>query len=57
MSGNVAEWVASGAQKGGTAQEGAKESRCSAVTRGAPTRGGPLVGFRCCADPSPSLSS
>ncbi|MCA1664465.1 MAG: SUMF1/EgtB/PvdO family nonheme iron enzyme, partial [Myxococcales bacterium] len=52
MSGNVAEWVASAAQKGGTAKEGAKESRCSAVTRGAPTLGGPLVGFRCCADPT-----
>jgi hypothetical protein len=52
MSGNVAEWVASGAQKGGTAKEGAKESRCSAATRGAPTLGGPLVGFRCCADPT-----
>ncbi|HEX6836415.1 MAG TPA: SUMF1/EgtB/PvdO family nonheme iron enzyme, partial [Polyangia bacterium] len=51
MSGNVAEWVASGAQKGGNAREGAKESRCSAVTRGAPVSGGPLVGFRCCADP------
>ncbi|HEX8952357.1 MAG TPA: SUMF1/EgtB/PvdO family nonheme iron enzyme, partial [Polyangia bacterium] len=52
MSGNVAEWVASGAQKGGNAREGAKESRCSAVTRGAPVSGGPLVGFRCCAEPS-----
>ncbi len=52
MSGNVAEWVASGAQKGGNAQQGAKESRCSAVTRGAPQVGGPLVGFRCCADPT-----
>jgi hypothetical protein len=52
MSGNVAEWVASGAQKGGNAKHGAKESRCSAVMRGEPTTGGPLVGFRCCADPS-----
>jgi len=52
MSGNVAEWVASGAQKGGTAAQGAKESRCSAVVRGTPEAGGPLVGFRCCADPT-----
>jgi eukaryotic-like serine/threonine-protein kinase len=52
MSGNVAEWVSSGAQKGGNAKEGAKESRCSAVTRGAPAAGGSLVGFRCCADPT-----
>ncbi len=52
MSGNVAEWVGSGALKGGNAREGAKESRCSAVTRGAPAAGGPLVGFRCCADPT-----
>ncbi|MCU1281964.1 MAG: hypothetical protein JWM53_5510, partial [bacterium] len=52
MSGNVAEWVASGAQKGGNAREGAKESRCSATTRGVPPAGGPLVGFRCCADPT-----
>jgi eukaryotic-like serine/threonine-protein kinase len=52
MSGNVAEWVATGAQKGGTAQQGARESRCSATTRTAPQTGGPLVGFRCCADPT-----
>jgi hypothetical protein len=52
MSGNVAEWVASGAQKGGSTHDGAKESRCSAVIRGAPVSGGPLVGFRCCADPT-----
>ena len=52
MSGNVAEWVSSGANKGGNAREGAKESRCSAVTRGVPPAGGPLVGFRCCADPT-----
>jgi hypothetical protein len=52
MSGNVAEWVASGAQKGGHARDGAKESRCSAVARNVPAAGGPLVGFRCCADPT-----
>ena len=52
MSGNVAEWVSSGANKGGNAREGAKDSRCSAVTRGVPPAGGPLVGFRCCADPT-----
>jgi hypothetical protein len=52
MSGNVAEWVASGAQKGGAATQGAKESRCSALVKGAPAEGSVFVGFRCCADPT-----
>lgn len=53
MSGNVAEWVASGAQKGGSAVQGGRESRCSAVMRGPPPSGSVFVGFRCCADPTP----
>jgi formylglycine-generating enzyme required for sulfatase activity len=53
MSGNVAEWVASGAQKGGSAVQGARESRCSAVMRNSPPSGSAFVGFRCCADPAP----
>jgi len=52
MAGNVAEWVASGAHKGGSAHDGAKDSRCSATTRNVSPGGGPLVGFRCCADPT-----
>jgi hypothetical protein len=53
MSGNVGEWVASGAQKGGSAQHGAREARCSALVKGAAVEGSVFVGFRCCADPGP----
>jgi hypothetical protein len=52
MSGNVAEWVASGAQKGGSVHENPKEARCSAVVRSPAKEGSVYVGFRCCADPS-----
>jgi serine/threonine protein kinase len=54
MSGNVAEWVASGGQKGGAAQNGAKESRCSATAKNVGKDGSAFVGFRCCADPAVS---
>jgi serine/threonine protein kinase len=50
MSGNVAEWVASGAQRGGSARSGTPFTRCSHAVRGAPTQGSPEVGFRCCYD-------
>jgi hypothetical protein len=54
MSGNVAEWVASGAQKGGSVLQTHKEARCSAVVRNASKEGSVYVGFRCCADPTPN---
>ncbi|MDB4968428.1 MAG: protein kinase [Myxococcales bacterium] len=52
MSGNVAEWTASGAHRGGAAISSAKESRCSASVRNGPESGGVFVGFRCCAEPT-----
>jgi serine/threonine-protein kinase len=50
MSGNVAEWVAGGAIRGGSASDGG-DGRCSRDRR-APggDRGAGDVGFRCCAD-------
>jgi serine/threonine protein kinase len=56
MSGNVAEWVValkdrSPAQKGGSFQSGARESRCSHTQRGIASDGTVDVGFRCCSDP------
>lgn len=54
MIGNVAEWVASGAQKGGSVRQFPKETRCSSVFRNAPKEGSTFVGFRCCADPVPT---
>lgn len=53
MIGNVAEWTASGAQKGGSAHQSPKETRCSSVVRNPAKEGGTFVGFRCCADPTP----
>jgi serine/threonine protein kinase len=53
MIGNVAEWTASGAQKGGSVRQLPKETRCSSVVRNAGKEGGTFVGFRCCADPVP----
>jgi serine/threonine protein kinase len=55
MSGNVAEWVTTGpshlpAQKGGSAQLGDPFARCSHTIKTVNPSGGPLVGFRCCAD-------
>jgi formylglycine-generating enzyme required for sulfatase activity len=54
MSGNVAEWVASRAQKGASAVGTAKEARCSAGVRDAGESGSVFVGFRCCAEPTPT---
>jgi hypothetical protein len=54
MSGNVAEWVASGAEKGGSVLQTSKEARCSAVVRNPSKEGSVYVGFRCCADPTPT---
>jgi serine/threonine protein kinase len=53
MSGNVAEWVASGLVRGGSVAQGAQQVRCSAAARPpSPAKdGSPQVGFRCCADP------
>ncbi|HZS40489.1 MAG TPA: SUMF1/EgtB/PvdO family nonheme iron enzyme [Polyangia bacterium] len=54
MSGNVAEWVSSRgapAQKGGSAETGNPQARCSNVVRSPLPDGAPFVGFRCCADP------
>jgi hypothetical protein len=51
MSGNVAEWTADGAYRGGSGMSDADGARCSAkVTPGADASN-PYVGFRCCADP------
>jgi hypothetical protein len=50
MSGNVAEWVSSGANRGGSAQSNNPVVRCSTVTRTPSRAGGPFVGFRCCTD-------
>jgi len=55
MSGNVAEWVTwkgAPALKGGSAVDSNPLARCSNTVRGAPTKGGPTIGFRCCA-PAP----
>lgn len=50
MSGNVAEWVAGGAVRGGSASDGG-DGRCSRDRRApAGDRGAGDVGFRCCAD-------
>jgi hypothetical protein len=51
MSGNVAEWVASGAQRGGSARSAPPLTRCSHAVRGAPLEGSAEVGFRCCQEP------
>jgi serine/threonine protein kinase len=50
MSGNVAEWTASGNQRGGSAYSAPANARCSHVVRGADPGGAADVGFRCCAD-------
>jgi formylglycine-generating enzyme required for sulfatase activity len=50
MSGNVAEWTASGAQRGGSANSAPFTSRCSHSVRNADPAGAPDVGFRCCVD-------
>jgi serine/threonine protein kinase len=56
MSGNVAEWVAGPRgplQKGGSARPGGSTTtRCSHTIRNPPPEGGPMIGFRCCADPA-----
>jgi hypothetical protein len=52
MSGNVAEWVASGAVRGGSVGGGAALTRCSHAVRGVPLAGAPEVGFRCCQPPA-----
>ena len=51
MSGNVAEWVSSKgapALKGGSAVDTNPLTRCSNTVRGAPAKGAPTIGFRCC---------
>jgi hypothetical protein len=53
MSGNVAEWVASGAQRGGAVTTAPALARCSAAARNGSREGSVYVGFRCCADPTP----
>jgi hypothetical protein len=51
MSGNVAEWVADGAPRGGSSRD-KHDGRCSRPRRGAgATAAASDVGFRCCADP------
>jgi hypothetical protein len=51
MSGNVAEWTADGAYRGGSAESDAAGARCSAKVTPAADASNPYVGFRCCADP------
>jgi formylglycine-generating enzyme required for sulfatase activity len=48
MSGNVAEWTASGSQRGGSAHGAPGDARCSHVVKGASHAGSRDVGFRCC---------
>ena len=48
MSGNVAEWSASGAQRGGSAFVGPPHGRCSHAVRNGNLAGADDVGFRCC---------
>ncbi len=50
MSGNVAEWTASGAVRGGSAHGSAADARCSHSVKGAAPAGSAEVGFRCCGD-------
>lgn len=50
MSGNVAEWTSSGAQRGGSAMRPPPDGRCSHAVRTADTKGQADVGFRCCGD-------
>jgi hypothetical protein len=49
MSGNVAEWVVSGAQRGGSAMRA--QGRCSTAVRPSSNEGSVAVGVRCCSDP------
>jgi formylglycine-generating enzyme required for sulfatase activity len=48
LSGNVSEWVAEGVTMGGDASQEGGLVGCRASS----DRGGPLAGFRCCADPA-----
>jgi len=50
MSGNVAEWSASGARRGGSVFTPAPSGRCSHAVRSADTSAAVDVGFRCCGD-------
>ncbi|MEO6955039.1 MAG: SUMF1/EgtB/PvdO family nonheme iron enzyme [Polyangia bacterium] len=50
MSGNVAEWTSSGAQRGGSAMLAPPNGRCSHAVHMADPKGAPDVGFRCCGD-------
>ncbi|RMH41867.1 MAG: hypothetical protein D6689_09990, partial [Deltaproteobacteria bacterium] len=49
LSGNVAEWVAGGRARGGSAVDGT-DGRCSRKRRADPDRPHGDVGYRCCAD-------
>ncbi len=53
MSGNVAEWTQSGAQRGGSVLLAPPNGRCSHAVHMADPRGAADVGFRCCGDASP----
>ena len=50
MSGNVAEWSASGSQRGGSAFSATQTQRCSHIVRNPNPAGASDVGFRCCGD-------
>jgi formylglycine-generating enzyme required for sulfatase activity len=52
MSGNVAEWIAGGAVRGGAVGEGNPAGRCSREGRATGPSATPAdrIGFRCCAD-------